>query len=92
MSSGKVLLGVLAGVAVGATLGILFAPDKGSNTRKKISQKSDDYADELGAKFNEFIGEVTKQFETVKEQGAQMIASGEAQLNHAEAKATSVVS
>jgi gas vesicle protein len=43
MSSGKVLLGVLAGVAVGATLGILFAPDKGSNTRKKITQKSDDY-------------------------------------------------
>ena len=38
MGSGKVLLGVLAGVAVGATLGILFAPDKGSETRKKISQ------------------------------------------------------
>jgi gas vesicle protein len=92
MSSGKVLLGVLAGVAVGATLGILFAPDKGSNTRRKISQKGDDYADELEAKFNEFIGEVTKQFEAVKEQGAQMIASGEEKLNHAEAKATAAVS
>ena len=40
MSSGKIIVGILAGLAVGATLGILFAPDKGSETRKKISQKS----------------------------------------------------
>jgi gas vesicle protein len=32
MSKGKVILGVLAGVAVGAMLGVLFAPDKGWNT------------------------------------------------------------
>jgi len=36
MDSGKVFLGVLAGITAGALLGILFAPAKGSETREKI--------------------------------------------------------
>lgn len=35
-NSNKVLIAVGAGLAVGGILGILFAPDKGENTRKKI--------------------------------------------------------
>lgn len=77
MSLGKVLLGVLAGAATGATLGILFAPDKGSNTRKKISEKSNEYADELGHKFNEFIDSVTKKFETMRQEAARKIENGQ---------------
>jgi gas vesicle protein len=67
MSSGKILLGVLAGVAAGALLGVLFAPDKGSVTRKKISRKSDDYADALKEKFDEFLDGVSEKFDDVKE-------------------------
>ena len=76
MSSGKILLGVLAGVAVGDTLGILFAPDKGSATRKKISRKGHDYAEELGEKFNEFINSIKKKFETVKEEAISIAENG----------------
>ncbi len=36
MSSDNSVLGLLAGTAIGAALGILFAPDKGSATRQRI--------------------------------------------------------
>ena len=45
MKTEKILLGLIAGVAAGALLGILLAPDKGSETRKKILKKCEDMAD-----------------------------------------------
>jgi len=58
MSSGKALLGVLAGIAAGAVLGILFAPEKGSNTRKNISRKTADLMDAMNDKIDEKVNEV----------------------------------
>jgi gas vesicle protein len=76
MNSGKIFLGVLAGVAIGATLGILFAPDKGSSTRKKISKKRDEYADELEKKFDKFIDNIAEKFETVKDEASRITLTG----------------
>jgi gas vesicle protein len=36
-NTGKIVTALAAGAVAGAVLGILFAPDKGSETRKKIS-------------------------------------------------------
>jgi gas vesicle protein len=68
MSLGKVLLGVLAGVAAGALLGVLFAPEKGTVTRKKITRKGDDYADALKEKFNEYMETISEKLEDVKDE------------------------
>ena len=68
MSSGKVLLGLLAGVAAGAMLGVLFAPDKGSVTRKKIVKKSEEYAEGLTEKFDEIMETINEKIDEVKEE------------------------
>jgi len=68
MNTGKILLGVLAGIAAGALLGVLFAPDKGSETRNKITKKTKDYADDLKDRFNEFVSSANDKFEKGKEE------------------------
>jgi len=69
MSTGKVVLGALAGLATGAILGILFAPDKGSETRKKIKDKSKGSIDDLKSKYNGVIDNLTSKLEQVKRNG-----------------------
>lgn len=43
----KVLVGLLAGLAAGAALGLLFAPEKGSETRDRLSQSLKDLGDSI---------------------------------------------
>ena len=45
--SGKVVTALLAGLAAGAVLGLLFAPEKGSETRDKINDSLADLADAI---------------------------------------------
>ncbi len=76
MSSGKVFLGILAGVSAGALLGILFAPEKGIDTRKKISKIGDDYVDDLKSKFDHFLDSITENIESAKEDADDLIHQG----------------
>lgn len=47
------MLAILAGAAIGAGLGILYAPDQGSNTRRKLKEGYGAKRDELKDKFGE---------------------------------------
>jgi len=92
MTTGKIVLSIAAGVAAGAILGVLFAPDKGSATRKKIVQKRDEVVDGLNEKVNEMLDTVTDKFEAVKKQAAKMVRNGEAKLEELEAEFSDAIS
>jgi gas vesicle protein len=66
MSKGKLVSGVLIGAAAGALLGILLAPDKGSETRKKLNKKGSDFGSNVKNKFNDFVDGLASKFEDVK--------------------------
>ena len=83
MSSGKTLLGLVAGVAAGAVLGILFAPEKGSVTRNQISQKGEDLLDNLKNKFDEFLANATSEMEDVKSEAEDLLAKGKEKAQQA---------
>jgi len=68
MSTGKVALGVLAGAAAGALLGILYAPAKGAVTRRTIQRKSGHEVDALKDKFNDFVDSMTQKFDKTKDE------------------------
>lgn len=64
--SKKLIGGLLVGAAVGAVLGILFAPDKGTETRKKMAKKAEDLGDELKNKFTEAKETFRNKYEKIK--------------------------
>ena len=75
-NSGKIIGALLLGAAVGGALGILFAPDKGSETRKKIADETDDLTKSLKEKFNTFLDEAKKEFDAAKEKAKEFAENG----------------
>ena len=76
MKGDKVVLGFLAGAALGAIAGILFAPDKGSETRKKISRRTSELGDSLKDSFNEFVDRVKEGYASVRSEADELVEKG----------------
>ncbi|GHN03083.1 hypothetical protein WSM22_45720 [Cytophagales bacterium WSM2-2] len=78
MESGKVVLGVIAGVAIGAVLGILFAPEKGSVTRGQILGKGEDFA----KGFDDFMKAASKNYASLLKGAEELSIKEIAKLEH----------
>lgn len=65
-NTGNTLLALLTGAAIGAGIGILFAPDKGLNTRGKIKDGFDEAKDELKHKLDDVSSQLKNKFNNTK--------------------------
>jgi gas vesicle protein len=88
MSSGKVLLGILAGVSAAAALGVLFAPEKGSVTRKKISKKGEHFAESLKEKLEEVVDSISAKIEKARKEIADYAEIKKSRSGYAEKEVT----
>jgi gas vesicle protein len=71
---GNTLLAFLVGAATGAILGILYAPDKGINTRQKLSFQLEKYKNILQSLVNDLIdGKDTPLTSEAKSQGQRVV-------------------
>ena len=83
MASSKSFLSILAGLAAGAAIGILYAPDKGWKTRARVKKAAaNGYEDmkenlgDLGAKVDEKTAEAKETIknlrDTLREKGSEI--------------------
>ena len=79
----KVLLGFVAGAAVGALAGILFAPDKGSNTRSKIATKAGDWKEAAKESINGIIDSVKDVYAGTKSDAEDLADRAKTKMNTA---------
>lgn len=79
-NTGKVIGAIFLGAAIGGAIGILFAPDKGSETRRKISKKGNDLTDAVKEKFDAIVDKFKKEVEDVKGQAADFAENGKSTI------------
>lgn len=77
------------GVIVGLVLGVLFAPDSGNETRKKIAKKANDIKDSAVDKYNDIADTVADQYSRLKTKAQNIAGKGEEVYNEAKAETNS---
>ncbi len=79
-NTGKLIGALVVGAAIGAILGILFAPDKGSETRNKLSKKGGELTDAMKEKISHYLDVFKKESSEVKDKVIESMENGKAKF------------
>ena len=69
----KIAIAAGAGLLAGGVLGILFAPDKGVNTRKKIAENDKKFTDAVQEKVTGLKVNIKNKADAMKEEAQQFV-------------------
>lgn len=84
----KVLVALLAGVAAGAALGILFAPERGTETRDRLNDALKNLGDTIKDRAAEEIDNLSSLKEKIVENLKTTLGTAEETLEDVKAPAT----
>jgi gas vesicle protein len=74
----KIILGLVGAAAAGVVVGLLLAPEKGTDLRSKISQKTGDWTSHLSDLFANAKDEVSN----LKRKGASVASNAGSKFNN----------
>lgn len=82
----KVMLLLAAGFAAGALAGVLFAPEKGERTRKRLKFKANELGEDVEKAYDKEIERLQKKIEKLKTRFSEGVANAFSEKDDAEAK------
>ncbi len=80
-STGKVVLAIIGAAAAGAIIGMLVAPEKGSDLRRKISDATGDLTSQLSQLIDKGKAQLENLKQTATEQGRNVAGEAGDRIN-----------
>jgi gas vesicle protein len=79
----KVILGIIGAAAAGAAIGMLMAPEKGSDLRKKIKKSAQDWANQIA----DLVASGQEELKNLASKGSDLVNDYSSQAGNAARKA-----
>ena len=90
-NNGKIIGALLVGAAAGAILGVLFAPEKGTDTRQKIADGAEGLTDDLKTRISAGKGLIDELISRVVSTGEQYVDKMKSETRYTGARGREVV-